>query len=238
MSQKSLQPRPEQVAELTRGIQLPVVLLQDEHLMFIAEYLAKAWKDLSKSTDSTIRILDEPDINALMVARLNTILDEDPQWGMIVRKVSRGEEMISFDGSHLQNRPDLSISLTDRRRNFPFIIECKLIDAVSGKRVNQYCNDGLVRFVSGEYAWYAQEAMMLAYVRDGSSISSKLTPHLTKQQKKNPNLFATENLPKPIKSLSLDLAFSRHGRQFRYIDRNPYNDPGPIAVWHLWLSIA
>lgn len=76
MSQKNLQPRPEQVAELTRGIRLPLVLLQDEHLIFIAEYLAKAWKDLFKSTDSGIRVLDEPDINALMVARLNTILDE------------------------------------------------------------------------------------------------------------------------------------------------------------------
>ncbi len=236
MSQKNLQPRPEQVAELTRGIRLPLVLLQDEHLIFIAEYLAKAWKDLFKSTNSGIRVLDEPDINALMVARLNTILDEDPQWGMIVRKVSRGEEMISFDGSHLEKRPDLSISLTDRRRNFPFIIECKLIDAASGKRVNQYCNDGLVRFLNGEYAWYAQEAMMLAYVRDGSTIISKLTPYFARYQKNNDDPFATEKLPEQIKASPFDLSHSRHGRQFRYVHRSPYDDPGPIAVWHLWLS--
>ncbi|MCP5159014.1 MAG: hypothetical protein H6974_07515 [Gammaproteobacteria bacterium] len=145
--------------------------------------------------------------------------------------------MINFDGSHLEKRPDLSISLTDRRRSFPLTVECKLIDANTGKQVDLYCRKGLARFLKGEYAWYAQEAMMLAYVRDGSTISLKLTSYLAKNQTQKTDLFATEKLPELLNSSCSDLARSRHSRKFRYIDQNPDDNPGPIAVWHLWLPI-
>jgi hypothetical protein len=91
-----------------------------------------------------------------------------------------------------------------------------------------YCKDGLYRFISGDYAWRSKEAFMLAYVRDKSMIENTLTPHLIKHQQKQ-NLFFTEQLPKPIYKAPHDLAQSRHGRRFP-------NNPGSIAVWHLWLS--
>ena len=45
---------------------------------------------------------------------------------------------------------------------------------------SDYCDDGLVRFVRGDYAWAMQEAMMLAYTRDGRTIAGHLIPEIAK----------------------------------------------------------
>ena len=47
-----------------------------------------------------------------MATRLNRLLDEHPLWEQMVRSVTRGSETLSFDGVHLEKRPDLSIHLT------------------------------------------------------------------------------------------------------------------------------
>lgn len=142
--------------------------------------------------------------------------------------------MINFDGSRLEVKPDLSIQLTDRRALLPLIVECKLIDNASKKTVRLYGTKGLVRFVKGDYAWYAQEAIMLAYVRDGSTIMSCLMPHLEKHLGKDSYGHCTEQLPELDTRVPQDLARSRHRRSFPY--QEPNGEPGPITVWHLWLA--
>src|ERR1022692_3243795 len=61
----------------------------------------------------------------------------------------RGGESISFDGKRLELRPDLGIYLTGRHRNFPLVVECKIIDGPTGKGVDLYCVNGIRRFVEG-----------------------------------------------------------------------------------------
>lgn len=234
MSGTSLHPREDQIAELTRGLQLPLSPLNKIHLGFIAEMLARAWDDLMRTQLPTLMTGSEPEINTLMKARLNALLDGDTSLSSLVRVVSPGEEAVSFDASHLEKQPDLSIHLTDRNRNFPLVVECKLIEFSSGKTVKLYCDKGLVKFVKGEYAWAVREAFMLAYVRDGSSIKTTLTPRLKKYQKANPDPYCTENVPESANHSTLDLAFSSHGRGFPYPP--PNNKPGPISLWHLWVS--
>ena len=39
-----------------------------------------------------------------------------------------------------------------------------------------YCDEGIHRFVRGDYAWAMQDAMMVGYVRDGYTIASHLAP--------------------------------------------------------------
>nr|VFJ46501.1 MAG: hypothetical protein BECKDK2373C_GA0170839_101518 [Candidatus Kentron sp. DK] len=225
-------PHPEQVSELTRGITLPLPAINEELLRVIVETLAKAWAELL-TRHTNLLGQDEPAITALMEARLNTLRNEEPLWEMLVSAAIRGREMISYDGSHLEKRPDLSLLLTEARHpNFPLIIECKLIDAKT-KPVRLYCNDGLARFINGEYAWYDQQAVMLAYVRDTSTIATSLMPHLGKHRNKETDPFASEQLPEAIGTTDLDLARSKHGRNFRYIGSRHYA-PGPIVVWHLW----
>src|SRR5712692_5576956 len=114
MNLSRVHPREDQVAELTRGQSLPLAPLHEIHLMFIAEVLSRAWNDLLVDRRSILLSGGEPEINALIETRLNTLLDEDELWSQLVRAVARGRETISYDGSHLEKRPDLSIHLTDR----------------------------------------------------------------------------------------------------------------------------
>lgn len=204
-------------------------------MRIIAEALSKAWTDLLRTQRKLLLSAQEAELNALMVTRLNSLLDEDVGWSVLVRSVTRGSETSSFDGSHLEKRPDISLHLTARNPSFALIVECKLVDHPRGRRTDMYCNDGLARFIRGEYAWASREAFMLAYVRDGSRIDTSLTPHLSECRKQNPDPFETSVLPEMVVSVQLHLARSRHRRSFRYVGRSSSNKPGPICIWHLWI---
>jgi hypothetical protein len=229
MSQPGYPPRDYQITELTRGVELPLAALKSRHLKIIAEFLIQAWEGLLPTQELVMRTQEEVEINALMEARLLGLLHEGQEWQTLVSNVVRGKESVSFDGSRLEKRPDLSIYLTKKDPRFPLVIECKLIDNKTRKEVALYADNGLARFLGGEYAWYAQEAFMLAYVRDGSTIVDCLIPHLAERQNRASDPFLTMQLPQTVKLLSQDLAQSRHGRRFQ-------NNPGSIAIWHLWLS--
>jgi hypothetical protein len=236
MSNTRIHPREEQTAELTRGQTLPLSPLLDVHLNYIAEVLAGAWNDLLHGHRPTLASGGETEVNTLMESRLNALLDEDKAWSQLVRNVTRGTESMSFDGSHLEKRPDLSVHLTNRNPSFPLIVECKVIDAPSMKTAELYCIQGLARFVKGEYAWASREAFMLAYVRDGATILSCLTPFLAKScAEGGENPYLTHTLPEPKQNPSgVELARSHHNRRFRYVGARQ-DMPGAIAIWHLWL---
>ena len=231
-------PRPEQVAELTQGQYLPLEPIPASVLQIVTETIVRAWKELSASHEAILRNGDEAEVSALLISRLNALRDDDPCWENITSGVSRGQESISFDGRHLEKRPDLSIHLTRRNFNFPLVAECKLLDLPHDKTVTLYCTKGLVRFIVGDYAWMSREAFMIAYVRDGSSIASSLRHQLIKSQGKTPDPCATESLPINHTCSSADLAYSRHGRRFIYLPSAENSDPGPIDLWHLWLLTA
>ena len=239
MTSPSVSPRHDQIDLLTRGLDLPFAALRDEHLSLIADVLACAWADLLRSHPTTLLSGTEAEINALMETRLGQLLDEHPLWDKMVRCVTRGKETLSFDGSHLEKRPDLSIHLTDRNQAFPLVVECKLIDAPNRKGPDLYCDNGLKRFLDGEYGWATREAFMMAYVRDGTSIASALSPFLVKGRSRNPQPYLIEDTPVAVPLAGSDLARSRHGRSFRYPTRPPPRDvPGVITLWHLWVPVA
>lgn len=238
MTSTSLTPRHNQIDLLTRGIELPFEPLHEEHLSAIADVLVIAWTDLARSEPTTLLSGTEAEINALMETRLGQLLDEHPLWEQMVRCVTRGKETLSFDGAHLEKRPDLSIHLTARSQAFPLIVECKLIDTSNRKGANLYCSNGIGRFINGDYGWATQEAFMLGYVRDSSSIAGSLNPILAASRSRAPEPYAIEEMPRAVSSSSADLARSRHGRSFRYPTRLPPRDvPGAITLWHLWLRL-
>lgn len=235
MKKSRIHPREDQVAELTRGQKLPLPPLDEIHLSFIAETLARAWNELVHDCRSTMLSGDEAEVNSLMETRLIGMLEEDKRWSQLVQCIAKGKETVSFDGSHLEKRPDLSIYLTARTRLFPLIVECKLIDLGSGRKVQLYCDDGLTRFVRGDYAWATREAFMLAYVRDGSTIPSTLEPFLLQHRAQNPDPYLTQDTPRLLRVAQLHLARSTHDREFHYMSHSGAN-PGAIAIWHLWTN--
>ena len=234
MTDPAVRPRPDHVAELTRGLRLPLAAIADDHLEILAEGLRRAFDDVRVHAAAATGT--EPEVNALMHARLNRLIDEDPLWQQLVLWVGRGTESISFDGSHLEKRPDLSIVLSHAERRFPLVAEAKILDAAASKTAARYCENGIRRFVEGEYAWGNREAFMIGYVRDGASIDTTLKPFLSKAVDSHPDCYLVEALPVPVGSGSSDLEYTRHRRDFVYDSQPPPNSPGPISIWHLWLA--
>lgn len=228
--------REDQVAELTRGLILPLRQLHETHIAAITDTIGRAWIDLVLTHPKILRAGSEAEINSLMSTRLNALIDADPIWRLLVRSVTRGSESISYNGAHLEKRPDLSIHLTSRSPSFPLIVECKIIDLKSNKTPKLYCDQGLSRFIVGEYAWGTSEAFMLAYVRDGSTISSSLVPFLIASENKSSTCYLLMSGPEAVSHEFLDLSCSRHNRLFNYLAMPPYNVPGPIMLWHVWVS--
>ena len=118
-----------------------------------------AFDELCVDQPVTLASGDENEVTALMEARLNMLIEKRSLWGQLVNCVARGKESVSFDGSHLEKRPDLSIYLSDREQRFPLVAEAKILDAAASKTAKLYCDKGIRRFVEGEYAWSNREAV-------------------------------------------------------------------------------
>lgn len=235
MTSPALVARPDQIAELTRGLDLPLAAIDDVHLGVIADGVAQAFKEIREAAQITVTTGDEAEITALLQARLNAMIEVDPIWRQLVASVVRGQESLSFDGSHLEKRPDLSIHLTARSRRFPLVAEAKIIDGTKGESL--YCSQGVWRFLNGEYGWGGREAFMIAYVRDGSTVASRLKPYL--KQPVQAKKYSVEDAPTTLGNALFDTARSTHGRSFLYAHMMPpANKPGAIALWHLWVDAS
>lgn len=236
MSGGTARPRQDQVEALTSGLRLPLEPIADEHLAVIAEGLRRAFDAARQQALGTLCAGDEPAVTALLQAQLNGALAEDPLWRQLVLWVGRGSESVSFDGKHIEKRPDFSIVLSGSERRFPLVAEAKILDAPAGKTVGLYGKNGIRRFVDGEYAWGNREAFMLGYVRDGSSIGTTLAGFLSAAHQSHPQRYRLQSLPVAVDTAAGELAHTRHGRSFVYGNQSPPNSPGPISVWHLWLQ--
>jgi hypothetical protein len=54
MSSPALLPRPDQIAELTRGLDLPLSAIDDVYLHIIADSVSQAFKDIRDSAPETV----------------------------------------------------------------------------------------------------------------------------------------------------------------------------------------
>ena len=235
MSSSTLSPRPDQITELTRGLDLPLAAIDEVYLEIITEGLVRAFQDIRGSAFTSVTTGDEAEVTALLVNRLNRMIEEDTVWRQLVNCVVRGAESLSYNGAHLEKRPDLSIFLSGRAQRFPMIAEAKIIDATRGE--NLYCSQGLRRFLDGQYGWGGREAIMIAYVRDGTTITGRLQPYLA--QFPQTGTYAVQAAPTALATTVCDAARSSHGRFFLYSHTAPpANAPGAITLWHLWVNAS
>ncbi len=158
--------------------------------------------------------------------------------------VVRQGQWANYNFEVLTKTPDLCFCLRDDegppRPVIPefdaLFVECKPVDARHpvGSR---YCDDGLIRFVRGDYAWAMQEGMMLAYARSGRTVAKHLIPSMSE-----PPCMAslkTVSLPSPLRcsgaaacSAAGAVHVSQHRRGFPWPHgKGPATD---ITVYHLW----
>lgn len=228
-------PRPDHIENLTMGVQLPLEPIEDALMSVILETVSHAWQQLCNEGAPALHSGTEPEVSALLGPRLNNLRESNALWSSLVSAVGMGSEAFNFSGTRLQTKPDLHFILTRRNANFPLIVECKLIDHPNGKTVGLYCTNGIARFVGGDYAWANREAIMLAYVRDGSTPPSRLVPYLESSAKTNPDPLQTASNPQPRIDIHPMVHHTEHRRNFSYPLAVDSNDPGPISLFHLWL---
>jgi hypothetical protein len=206
--------------------------IAEQHLAIILGAISKAWSEVANQASSLLKTGDEAEVNVCIKARLNDFCYSAPLWKDIVAGVALGAESVSFDGRRLEPRPDISLLLRFRNRNFPLVVECKIIDHPNRKTAKLYGEKGIARFVAGDYAWATREAIMLGYVRDGSTIENRLSPYLGGFAELKSDPYRTEQLPHDFDAVHPTAQISVHERSFTYFNGNA---PGPIALWHLWL---
>lgn len=155
-------------------------------------------------------------------------------------KITKANELTNYNGSHPSKKPDLVCDL--RRESLidiwsthdALFIECKPVDRTH-KIDTKYCCDGISRFIDGDYAWAMQEGIMVAYVRDGHTISHDLMPVLT-YGPIHLNLGAPPTVSPIAASSPLPLAEALHVS----LHQRPFNWAGgqgkacAIRIFHSW----
>lgn len=214
-----------QIDELTRGLQIPLSPIHPDIMCVLVDTVEQVFADLVSRKPLEMSSSDEAYVTALLEGALNKLLEDCSElFSQIVRSVSRGKESVNYNGVNIEKRPDLSFSLTHHSCRHPLIVEAKIIDAPKRKSIKLYCQEGVQRFINGDYAWACSEALMFAYVRDSSDIKTVLTPELSIDSSYN-----VVCVPTPVTG---NLAISKHNRHFPI----GTTSAGPIELWHLWLT--
>lgn len=157
----------------------------------------------------------------------------------IFYKVRRGAEVTNFDGKHPSKKPDLVFDLA---RDTPLVlssldalfVECKPVDA-SHPLPKHYGELGARRFISGDYSWAMQEGMMLAYVRNGHTLTASLNPVFSAEPLKT--LLGDPTPIGPVRGgfmspMAEELHVTMHSRNFAWPQGK--GSAGPIRLFHSW----
>lgn len=158
---------------------------------------------------------------------------------LVFGKVIRAPEVRNHDGRHPDKKPDLVFDLV--RDNTlvlssqdALFVECKIVGN-SHRITSLYCNNGLSRFIDGDYAWAMQEGMMLAYVRHGFTLSANLSPVLARDPYRGR---LSTSSPLSVVSggdanpLAEKLHVTAHSRSFQW--QHGKGPATPIRVFHSW----
>jgi hypothetical protein len=219
---------------------LPVILL-------IRRVLLRAFESLREEsfnfTDAS-----EDEVTAALRSKIENRLRQTGEVsGFNIHKfetVIRQGQWTNYDGTRPAKTPDLFFKLRDYESELSLVlsefnglyVEAKPVDSTHPVG-SKYCDDGLIRFVCGDYAWAMQEGMMLAYVRGGRTIAKHLIPAMGQAHRKAS--LATISLPEDCRPIAAPacpeaeaIHISHHRRNFQWPDNK--GQATDITVYHLW----
>ena len=160
-----------------------------------------------------------------------------------IRSVTRESATANHDESSIGRKPDLVFRLkrelcqTHNRVQDALFAECKPVGREHPLNVH-YCavgkkTSGIERFVCGAYASAMEQALMIAYVRDGFQITRQLADTLA-IPKTRTGLGQPTSLACVIAAASKDcqgLYLTTHQRVFSWPDGS---SASPIDLYHSW----
>ena len=224
---------------------LPLNQLHIRMILSIENALRIAWNRIN--ADVTFKpILDtgnEDSITTLIQSELEDLRHSMTAAGYhesIFAMTERGGEYINYNADHIKKSPDLIFRIKTKRSGLVprmniydgIFVECKLITKTA--TVNDYVQNGLQRFVDGEYAWAVKQGLMMAYVRTPQELPATLDDYFIKHKTSNhfnlvSNLDVCSHSPAKPKVFT-----SQHGRNWAYPTKG---SPGDIDIRHIWLNV-
>lgn len=224
--------------------ELPHPKLQPEVFIILHQVLIRALEIINAEGQPLATMHEDPITSHLQRVIENRLRQTGEVSGFcppFFERVTRQHECDSFDGSLQQERPDLffGIRLDDtsctriQSDQWGVFVECKPVD-VSHSAGSDYCEKGLARFIQGDYAWAMQDALMVAYARNGRAIASHLAPAMASRAHLH-----TQDVLAPLLTAGCDsghyneaLHTSMHARSFEWSEgRGP---ACPITIYHSW----
>lgn len=212
-------------------------------LRIVESAIIEAWRIIKESPQGGFDVTtanEDRITRELLAALINTVLA-----GKLIRGFTddvfylvREAKFDSYNGRHLDKMPDLHVRIvSDRKVSIPSVdglfIECKPVD-IDHPAGSTYCDKGILRFVTGEYAWATSQALMVGYASDGYELPRKLVSAV----KKRANLCLVGQVSacaSSVPSLHVQVTHAtRHSRPFVYPDTGK---GAPIIVLrHVWLK--
>lgn len=229
----------------TRTYRVPHPRLEERWIAAVHLALVRAF-ELIRTDGFDLAIAGEDDITfqleQIFENRLMRGDSNDLDLGFI-RSVTRESATANHDESSIGRKPDLVFRLnrelchSHNRVQDSLFTECKPVDRAHPLN-KHYCavgmrTSGIERFVSGAYASAMEQAMMIAYVRDGFQI----TPHLAEAMA-TPEARTGLGEPSPLTCVIVSnnndcqgLYLSTHQRSFLWQDGTLAT---PIDLYHSW----
>lgn len=215
----------------------------EEFLYAIDSSIRQAWANviamglnLSQSSEDQITEKLEDQLERILNSGSNDVFNRSK-----FQDVIRGGNFCSFNNRSLTKQPDLIIRPVDYtpgidNRYHGLFIECKILDR-KGKNELKYIENGIKRFVDGEYAWAMTHAMMVAYVRaENITIPLSLETCFTRNKNKPciVECCAKDRFQKIRENDGVSCHASIHVRNWVHED---HGAPGDIRLDHLWLTV-
>jgi hypothetical protein len=154
--------------------------------------------------------------------------------------VRREPKVTNYNGESPDKMPDLVFHLKPERLDTlsthdAIFAECKPVHATRAAGAH-YCDRGIIRFINGDYAWAMQDALMVAYVRDGRTIRRHFDGEALSENRMR--VLQVCERPIAVQSNRCDervekLHRSRHGRCFPWPDGRRAT---VINLYHSWLE--
>ena len=229
--------------------QLPHPPIMEGALNIIENAIREAWLQVIEDIDlAEVKREDayEDQLTAELSKNLDRLRLQDPSLipgfsPMFFESVQRESNWSDYQNSSIDKQPDLVFKFFGKRNGVDLdsayydglFVECKPIDSNHSIQ-GHYLNKGLSRFVEGTYAWAMQDAMMLGYTKDSSSLGKKLIPAIAK-----PLVVESLKMGSFASAFIHDTAIpdrceTHHDRDWKY--QHNGNNAGLIRIIHVWLG--
>ncbi len=207
--------------------------------LIIHKTLSNAWKELlDRDKKNQLSTALEPQITEALFVIICEFWNKSRIPGFdeyLFGSPQSGPNIRNYNGEKLEKEIDIRIPsyrLASGRDPYNGIfIECKPVDKKHSIK-RDYYEEGIKRFLDGDYAWAIPSAMMIGYAREGRKLKDNFIPYILENRTQ---LFLVEHTAPSEKFFDGSICETIHDRKFILPDHS--NKVGKISIQHHWLQL-